>query len=145
MNILIAVDPGDTTGWATFDYDTEEAIDEGSVFHTDMPEWLTDRVIFRPKVKKLIIEDFRLFKGKAIQQSGSTFIASQVIGMFKLWAYPDAISIRMQPPSIKPIAQRFTGRTPRGAHKLSHPIDAYNHGKYFFHERSNMAMNRKPS
>jgi hypothetical protein len=41
------------------------------------------------------------------------------------------VSIQLQPPNIKPIAQRFTGRVPKGAHSKSHSVDAYNHVEYY--------------
>lgn len=130
-DVLIAFDPGDTTGWATFNFDTGEAIQEGQVGYKDMPEWLTLRNIIRPKVKKIVIEDFRLMGSKALAQTGSRFITCQVIGMIRLWAHPEGITIDLQASNIKPIAERISGRRPVGVHAKSHSVDAYNHGVYW--------------
>lgn len=136
VNIAIAFDPGDTTGWATFNFDTGEDIQEGQVDHLEMPEWLTLRNSFRPRVKRIIIEDFRLLGAKAIQQTGSRFLAVQVIGMIRLWAWPERLPITLQAPNIKPIAERISGRKPVGAHSKSHSVDAYNHGVYWLRKNN---------
>jgi hypothetical protein len=133
---IVSFDPGDTSGWSTWDYDEGEPLEEGSVFHTEMPEWLTDRNLTRKWIKAIVIEDFRLMQNKAIAQTGSHFYACQIIGMLKLWAYSpeQSIPIKLQPPSIKGIAERLTGRKPVGAHKKSHSVDAYNHAAFYLRQ-----------
>lgn len=81
-------------------------------------------------IDQIFIEDFALLQGKALAQSGSKFETVQVIGMFKLWAYFSDVPVTMQMPTIKPMAEKWTGVKPKGRHALSHHIDAYNHACY---------------
>jgi len=114
------------------DWDKGEPIDEGTVPFPDMTDWLILKEHLLPQYTKVIVvEDFALRGGKEKSQIGSHFETVQVIGMLRLWAARAGMSIHLQPPSIKPIAQRYTGRLPKGAHSKSHSVDAYNHVAYY--------------
>jgi hypothetical protein len=70
--------------------------------------------------------------GKEKAQIGSRFETVQVIGAIRQWAAREHAHIVLQPASIKPIAEKWTGIKPSGAHnKNSHWIDAVNHTAYY--------------
>src|SRR4051812_17680833 len=117
--IALGVDPGLTTGWS-LNRDNEE-LDSGQVHYKDITMFICT---FIRHIDVLVIEDFQLLGSKAIAQTGSKFETCRVIGMFELWSFIHGYAIVLQPPSIKPLAERFSGRTPKGAHKLSHHVDA---------------------
>jgi len=124
-------DPGYSTGWALVQYQDGELLSEGTTEFPKMTGFLMENEDLLFKTKVVIVEDFALRGGKAKAQIGSRFETVQVIGMLRLWTAGSGLSILLQPPSIKPIAQRFTGRVPTGTHSKSHPIDAYNHVEYY--------------
>lgn len=133
-DVVWAFDPGATTGWALWDYEKGECLDEGQVRFDEMPRFLIDHETMLDRTVAIVIEDFRLMAGKAKAQIGSRFETVQVIGMLRLWAEAARVPIKLQAPSIKPIAQRLTGRVPTGAHSKSHSVDAYNHGAYWLRQ-----------
>ena len=132
-DILLAVDPGKTNGVSIFRDGKVVSIDQ--VHLDDLPTFLYDfknrydSVVYDRIV--IVYENFKLFKGKAIQQSGSNMEASQAIGQLKMIAAQNKWEIYDQPPSIKPIAQKWSGSKPPKNHSQSHQIDAYNHGVYW--------------
>lgn len=83
----------------------------------------------------IVYEDFRLRHGKAVAQTGSRFEASQVIGAIRLYARIHGTALYRQDTGVPAIAQLHSGVRPPANHKLSHDIDAYNHGYYFFEQR----------
>ena len=135
-DILLAVDPGKVNGISIFRAGKVVSIDQ--VHLDELPHFLYD---FKDKYDYdnivIVYENFKLFKGRAIQQSGSSMEASQAIGQLKMVAAQNRWKIYDQPPSIKPIAQKWSGSKPPKNHSQSHQIDAYNHGVYWL-IRNNM-------
>lgn len=127
---VLSVDPGDSTGLCRWTpqgelierwiMSSEETI--GYLARTDDYE-------------AIVVEDFRLRHGKAVQQTGSRFEASQVIGAIRMYCRIHGAALYRQEPNILPVAQLHSGVKPPANHKLSHDIDAYNHGYYFFEQR----------
>jgi hypothetical protein len=126
-NWLAAFDPGETTGYALFNaagVNLERSQVKGRLALYDLLEEIGP-------VEHVIIEDFRLFQHKALQQSGSRLETVRVIGAIESWAHNTKGRVTLQPPTIKPIAQLWSGKVPKGSHSLSHSVDAFNHGFYF--------------
>lgn len=127
--MILAVDPGKTVGWARW---TNEGAFvgkyEGSVeyFYTILT-LLVDRDV---EPNTFVVENYRLDPN--IPQGGSLMEASQVIGAVSFVSnYLDA-SLVLQPNSILPMAQKWTGVTvPRHGIKNHDANSAYNHGMYF--------------
>lgn len=124
----LAIDPGLSTGWASFDA-TGKPLAMGILRTPDAFFKFLDQMDDLPTI--VIVEEFKLFQKKAIQQSGSDMVASRVIGGIEFWAGKNNIHIVWQPASIKKIAQMWTGKKPPSNHDISHDIDAYNHGMYY--------------
>lgn len=129
---VLGIDPGIGTGWSLNRNNTEIA--HGVVLFQNMTRFLIHE-LKAENLDAVVIEDFALLGSKALAQIGSKFETCQVIGMFKLWAAGKGYPVILQPPSIKPIAQKFSGRKPKGPHSLSHDIDAYNHSIYYLKKK----------
>ena len=134
MDKLFAFDPGGTTGWALFTYADGQVVDKGQVDFASIFDWLNDMEGHLPTTIAIVVEDFRLMGGKAKAQTGSRFETVQVIGAIRQWASKYHTHILLQPPSIKPIAERWTGLHPVGSHANSHWVDAVNHGSYYLRQ-----------
>lgn len=127
--MLLAFDPGETTGWALFKDDGVflgfGQVKYGEELYTSL-DGFTD-------INTVVIEKFTLYKHKAKQQSGSEMKTSQVIGIIKTYARNWGAEVVEQPASIKPIAEKFSGlQASKGSHKNSHHKDAFNHAIYYF-------------
>jgi len=77
------------------------------------------------------MEDFRLFKNKAKEQTGSDFQSVQCIGMVKFWARGKGVPVIMQMSSILPIAERQAGLKMPKDHSESHKIAALLHIRFW--------------
>lgn len=125
----LACDPGKATGWATWD---SEGIwlDMGTAWsHDELHDLLAN---FPTSIKVVIVEDFKLFRNKALKQTGSRMPASLSIGQIETFAKLWGAVLIKQPSGIKPIAEKLTGQKTGGlTHSKTHVIDAYNHGEYY--------------
>lgn len=125
----LAVDPGLASGWATWDV-KGDVITMGTAKNYDE---LHDVLANLPNsIKVVIIEDFVLFKHKAIKQAGSRMPAPKAIGQIETFARLWGAEIVKQPSGIKSVAEKWTGKfTDKMAHSKTHMWDAYNHGEYY--------------
>ena len=128
--MYLAYDPGKTTGWARFS-DAGEAVSYGQVDLDELMEHLDEMAFEREEIKAVIVEDWLLFKKKAVQQVGSRMEASQAIGILKKFAKDNNAEFILQPSNVKSIAQKWTQLKPVGSHANSHWVDAFNHGAYY--------------
>jgi hypothetical protein len=128
---ILGIDPGDATGWSLIADPGGHEIAHGIEKYENFPGWLKQFLGLFGAVDTVVVEDFALFKNKALAQSGSKLYAPRVIGMVEYWASTYGIPVVFQPATIKPIAQKFSQRKPTGAHSKSHDIDAYNHAIYW--------------
>jgi len=135
-----AFDPGNTTGWATFDVHGK-IMDHGQI--TDGVEGVTSFIMeleFTPRV--VIIESYMVRPDDhSIKANvGSKMETVQVIGVLRGWAYAKKAEVVMQQPQVKKIAELQAGFKVKGAHKDSHWQDAVLHGVYYL----NKIGKRKP-
>jgi len=125
--MVISVDPGDTTGIAYWEDDgtfiSRETMSQNELF--DKLEQLSD-------VTVIVCEDYRLRQGKQMAQTGSRFVAVQIIGALKAYARRVGAKFVLQPPNILTIAAMHSQVKRPSNHAKSHDIDAYNHGFYYF-------------
>jgi len=126
-NHYLCVDPGGSTGWATFNeiaLPTGRGIERGV---ENFAKWMNE---LDPPPVLIIYEDFRLFGHKAIAQVGSKMEASQAIGIIKAAATRWNSAMIAQQPQAHKLGAMYSGKKP-GAHANSHDIVAYNHGIYY--------------
>jgi len=121
----LALDPGNATGWATF------AADGSAVgFGT----WHGKKEVYNgllPDLKAVIIENFKLYPWKSMEQAWSQLDTVRIIGAVEHYCYLNELELVFQDPSVKAIAYKWAGMTPPKNHKLSHETDAYVHGVYY--------------
>jgi hypothetical protein len=127
---VLGVDPGYTTGISVVDITTGRELRWWHVKFDDILIWFLTNDCLDLGVDEIFMEDFTLLQHKALQQSGSRLETVQVIGMVKMWAVNTNTPIHMQLPTIKALAEKWTGVVPKGSHDKSHHIDAYNHACY---------------
>jgi hypothetical protein len=125
--LVISVDPGDTTGIAYWK-------DNGEFIEKEMVDFeqLVDRLEALENVTAVVCEDYRLRQGKQMVQTGSRFVAVQALGALRAYAHRVGADFVLQQPNILTIAAMHSGVKQPSNHSLSHAVDAYNHGYYFF-------------
>lgn len=127
---VIGIDPGKMNGIAIFNGDG--SVDGyGQMDLDELLDWTTE---YEEPVSAVIVEDFILFKKRAIQQSGSRMHASQVIGMMKSFAKRKDAFFLLQKSDILPTAEKISGVKMPADHSISHQISAYNHAYFWMHK-----------
>ena len=124
---ILGIDPGGTVGLAWFDNPEDHYFCQGydQVGMDDFPLWLEKH---RPIPDLIVLENYRLWKHRAIQQSGSSLPAAQTIGMAKSYAKIRDIKIIEQSPQILQNAEKMSGLSMSGkSHSKTHWVAAYNH------------------
>lgn len=127
--IYIALDPGETTGWAKFN-EKGEPIAYGQVAQMDLAKWL-DKNITREEVIAVICEEYKNY-GHKQQRKWSRNQTSKNEGAIEQVCDMRDIPFHLQPASIKPIGykQAGLGAAPSN-HSASHQFDAIVHGVYW--------------
>ncbi len=133
---FIAIDPGNTTGWARFretDFNSVHkhwTIDEfGRVDKDDVWEWIEDT---GPDL--YVVENYRI-RPAAIQgnyshqwSSGETL---RIIGAIDSRARRIGSPVVLQEPAIKPVGYGLAGIKYKAGKKGTHEFDAIAHGVYY--------------
>lgn len=120
---VLAVDPGGMNGLAWFreDYELEGF---AQVKLDDLTMWLENH---GPKPDVVILENYKLWKHKALQQSGSDMPASQGIGIVKSYVKRNKMQLVEQSPQILQTAVLMSQMPMPADHSKSHWVSAYNH------------------
>lgn len=128
MHSYVALDPGETTGWATFD-ENGEVLKYGQFHQTEQTKVLTE--LIHDKVKAVIIEDYQNYAWKQ-QKRWSRNQTSKNIGAIEMLCEMRNIPYHLQPANIKSIGYKFAGlgEAPSN-HSISHQYDAVAHGTYW--------------
>lgn len=132
----LALDPGLHTGWAMWDKKGVIITMGATHSYEALHEMLAD---LPTTIKVVILEDFFLFSNKAKKQHGSRMPAPKAIGQIETFARLWGARIEKQASSIKPIAERMTGKHTKDystgrllmPKEQTHMWDAYNHGEYY--------------
>ncbi len=122
--MILSIDPGDTSGWALWTNDMEP-ISEGQGNLGQINDLLIEHGRY---LEVIIYEDFIGYQNKVGKMAGSRFVASQVIGAIKLISRMYGAETARQPAAVLGVAAMHSGRKQPTNHKLSHVVDAYNHG-----------------
>jgi len=93
---LIGIDPGVTTGWASYDTERESSLcgecggfqDVRNVLDAYLPD-------------AVILEEYRLYPWKAKQQSWSNIPAAEVSGIVDLWCRDHGVVLCKQTPGLR--------------------------------------------
>ena len=126
--MILALDPGKASGWATFSNDGQFISMGQTSTIDDFITWLDN---FVGDVTTVVVEDYVLYKQRALSQSGSKMPAPQIIGAILLFAKQKGANVVKQPAGILNIAQKLSGVPLPVDHSISHQFSAYNHGYYW--------------
>jgi len=132
-HILLAFDPGHTTGWALFrDY---ELIESGEVDTSDI-ETAVDQLMplfqeYSPD--NIVLEDYRIYRWKQKHHVGSELTTTRVIGCIETLSTIHGISLFKQPAQVAKTFCKDTKLKAWGVYKQGerHARDAIRHGIYF--------------
>lgn len=126
--VYLAIDPGDTTGWAKFN-DLGSVISFGQVKEAEFNQWLGEQCQLGT-LKVIITEDYKNH-GWMNQQKWSRNKTSKKIGGVEAVAALYGITVILQPNTVKSIGYMWGGIEPPSNHSISHQFDAYAHGVYY--------------
>lgn len=125
---LLSIDPGGMNGLCWWEGEDTHMVAYAHVKLEDLPEWLHN---FEFKPDLIVYENFKLWKHRALQQSGSDLPAAQAIGMIKSYAKIYGILLVDQSPQILSNAQKMTQMKMPSDHSQSHWVSAYLHGMWY--------------
>lgn len=128
----VALDPGETTGWAKFD-ETGEILALGHVTQMDLAKWLDVHIV--RGLKAVIIEEYRNYAHKQ-QRKWSRNQTSKNEGAIEQVCNMREIPFFLQPASVKVIGYKMAGLGAAPSnHSISHQYDAVAHGVYWLTTR----------
>lgn len=135
---ILAVDPGKTSGYVIMEErEPWSILGHGHATVEGMADLLENYE--NPNgLSTIIYEDFLLFKGKAIAQSGSRFEASQVIGMLKAFARKHGKLLVRQSTDNRDRGYAWAQVYRPSDHSKSHKWDALAHASYYLITRNLM-------
>lgn len=131
---ILALDPGNSTGWVLYDTDTKKILG-GTLGESFIEVWR--RLDF---VDVIIYESFNLYPGAAKHMTRNEFYPCQVIGVIRLYGEMHKnVELVKQSPSVKKFAggldevwetvKRISGPTMTVV--TEHTKDAFLHLKYY--------------
>lgn len=126
--MILALDPGKASGWATFTDEGQFVLMGQTSTVEEIIDWLDN---FKEDVSTVVVEDYVLFKRRALSQSGSKMPAAQVIGAASLFAKKKGAKFVKQRADILGVAEKLSGVPLPADHSISHQFSAYNHGYYY--------------
>ena len=128
----LALDPGETTGWAKFDEDGA-VLSMGQYKQADQTKWLTEHLT--SDLLAVICEEYRIYNQKQ-QKRWSRNQTSKNEGAIQLLSEMRGVPFFLQPANVKAIGykQSGLGKAPTN-HAISHQYDAVAHGTYWLRGR----------
>ena len=129
----LALDPGESTGYAMFKSDGDVE-DFGTLKGRPALYEFLEHIV-PSTVKVVVIEDYTLYPWKGKEQSWSKLDTVRYIGAIEFWAHKRLTQVVFQPPNIKSIAYMWAGIKVPKNHDHSHQTDAYVHGVYYLQKQ----------
>lgn len=134
--VYIGIDPGGTTGIALVSFKPEltahpQLIETIELPYLEVIDFLQFKQYTLP-LDGIICEEYKLFKHKAVQQSGSKMEAAKVCGMLEYISFTKGISLSYQSPQIKTLGESIakaieSTTTKTNWHGKYHARDAWWH------------------
>ncbi len=121
---LLALDPGESTGWAIFQDAGIE--DFGTLKKHEVEDWLIDQ---KPDV--VVVEDYKIRPNKFNAHAWSSPYTLQLIGSIKTIFKMKGIQVILQQPSVKPVGYGLAGATYVKGKPNMHYLDAIAHGCFY--------------
>lgn len=136
----LAIDPGETSGWATFD-EIGTLISMGQFKEKDFVEQTTE--LLHSDLKHFIVEDYVLFQHKAMAQTnarGRKLKTAKMVGKLEMLADMRGVPYTKQPSSVYNIGAMWGGFEIPSNHSISHQYVAVAHGIYFLQQHGIRAV-----
>lgn len=130
----VAFDPGDTSGWATFD-DQGNLTGMGQFTEAEFTEKISD--LIDSSLKAVICEDYVLFKHKAMAQTnsrGRNLKTAKMVGKIELLADLKKVKFVKQESRVYPVGAMWGGFEIPSNHSISHQYCAAAHGIYYLQQ-----------
>jgi len=127
----LAIDPGETYGWASFDA-KGEVVNMGQ-FHWHGDIKTLDNLI-GDFIHTVIVEDYKNF-GWMQQKKWTKNQTSKNIGKIEAICELKGIKLELQPNTVKSIGYMWAGRAAPKNHSISHQYDAFAHGVYYLQSK----------
>lgn len=124
----LAIDPGDTTGWAGFD-ECGELVTLGQVSDDEFNTWISEAI--SPQMSAVICEDYVIMQHKAMAHSWKPANTSQKIGAIEFVCHRDGINLVKQRNTIKSTGYQWGGLKKPTDKRIEHQYDAFAHGIYY--------------
>lgn len=123
----VAFDPGETTGWATFD--SEGAVVQiGQFVMSEQNRAL--KILIKPGLKKCIIEDYKNFAWMQ-QKKWSRNQTSKNIGKMEMVCDIHEVEYVLQPSTNKGMGFMYLGMEEPKNHAIGHQFCAMAHGVFY--------------
>jgi hypothetical protein len=120
----LAIDPGETTGYASFNTNGD-GIELGSCRDREQ----VYRMLAKQRPNVIIMEDYII--NPNISHGNSKVETVRVIGAIEYYAWLNDAKVILQPNTIKSIGYRWAGISKPKNHAISHEPDAYVHGVFY--------------
>jgi hypothetical protein len=128
----LALDPGETTGWALFD-EEGTILRYGQYVQGEQTEWLSENLT--SELKAVICEEYRIYNS-ARQKRWSRNQTSKNEGAIQLLAEMRRVPFFLQPANVKAIGYKWAGLgSAPSNHAISHQYDAVAHGTYWLRQK----------
>lgn len=127
----LAIDPGDTSGWATFD-DQGNLTGMGQFKDTNFVAEITE--LLHSDLKHVIIEDYVLFKHRAMAQTnsrGRQLKTAKMVGKIEMLCDLKGVPYTKQESSRYKIGAMWGGFQIPDNHSISHQYVAAAHGIFW--------------
>lgn len=123
----IAIDPGETSGFAMFD-EVGELLKIGQYRQSEQSQWLSENI--QPTLMGVICEDYKNHSWKK-QKNWSRNQTSKNIGAIEIICDLRQVPYYLQANTVKAIGYKYMGIEPPSNHSISHQYDAAAHGTFW--------------
>lgn len=131
VSAYLALDPGETTGWATFNH-AGDMLAMGQFKQAEQTKVLND--LIHADLKHVIAEDYRNYASHK-QARWSRNQTSKNIGAIELMCELRSVPCTLQGAHVKHIGYKWCGLPgPPSNHSISHQYDAMVHGVYWLQQ-----------
>lgn len=128
---LLAVDPGETTGWALFA--NLDLVDCGQIPTKLDPAGELEKLLDKTQPLVVVAEDYRIYKWKAKQHTGSDLFTPRLLGALDLLCHQRGIPLYLQMAQLAKVFCTDDKLKHWGFYKKGqrHARDAIRHGCYW--------------
>lgn len=128
---FIAIDPGDTTGFAEFD-NNGDLLGMGQIEEAHFQDWVLNTI--NDSLRAVIIEDYKILAHKAKAHSWSRVPTIKKIGVIESACLIHGVKSVLQANTVKATGYAWGGIVPASNHNVSHQLDAFAHGVYYLQQ-----------